>query len=352
MDTFSEFEWFEAALKPVSEESPCGVDPRSDYSSGSGYFYLKDLRMNARNEERNALIDDEPLSAYAHQWEPLVTQIPVQLATKSKDLELLAWLIEGLVRLHGFRGMAAGYALARECVEKYWDDMFPMLDEDGIEARVSSLIGLNGIESEGALIFPIASIPLAIGDNGDEYAYWQYQQAAELERISADKKAEKVSRGAIELETIQAAVDATPVEVLQEMEQDMQLALTNYDAFVKTLDEACREPMASTYITQKIDSILSAFTYLCGDRLKRAKKKSEAVEETAPESSIESDELTHNSNTSTQPVPVTLPTNLEAREQAIETLQEVADFFQKDRTPFTRFIHHRTNHSLVRTPSA
>lgn len=64
----SDFEWIEQALLPISTELPSGTDPRSDISPQSAYFRLKDLRMVARNEERNAVISEEPLSSYVNLW--------------------------------------------------------------------------------------------------------------------------------------------------------------------------------------------------------------------------------------------------------------------------------------------
>ncbi|MCV5979182.1 type VI secretion system ImpA family N-terminal domain-containing protein, partial [Escherichia coli] len=77
-----------------------------------------------------------------------IEDVPEILTNQSKDLEFVAWLIEALTRLYGFRGMGVGYKLATSLIENFWDDLYPMPDEDGIETRISAIIGLNGIDSE------------------------------------------------------------------------------------------------------------------------------------------------------------------------------------------------------------
>src|SRR5690554_8138837 len=83
-------------LADISESSPCGDDTREDASPASPYFTLKDLRNQARAEERQVFSDDEP--PQIPQWRQLMEEIPEVLETRSKDLEFVAWLIEALCR--------------------------------------------------------------------------------------------------------------------------------------------------------------------------------------------------------------------------------------------------------------
>ena len=168
-------------MEPIKGSLATGIDPREDVSPQSAYYRLKDQRMLARNEERNAIIEEESILLHSGLWRVFLEEVPDVLSNQAKDLEFVAWLIEALTRLYGFRGMGIGYELATGLVDTYWDDIYPMPDEDGMETRISSLIGLNGIESEGTLIFPIASIPLTEMGIDQAFAYWEYQQAIDLE---------------------------------------------------------------------------------------------------------------------------------------------------------------------------
>lgn len=232
------FDWYEQALAPISQENPTGVDPREDVSPQSAYYRLKDQRMAARNAERNALIEEESIYTHSNLWRVFIEDVPEILTNQSKDLEFVAWLIEALTRLYGFRGMGVGYKLATSLIENFWDDLYPMPDEDGIETRISAIIGLNGIDSEGTLIFPIACIPLTDLGVEQAYAYWEYQQAIELERLDEDKRRNRVELGAVELSEIITTVKSTSDTFYQELITDLEFATESFNEFSQRLDEA------------------------------------------------------------------------------------------------------------------
>ena len=59
------------------------------------------------------------------------------LAETSKDLEVAAWATEAMVRSHGLAGLYAGAKLMAGLAEQYWDGLFPLPDDYGMETRVS-----------------------------------------------------------------------------------------------------------------------------------------------------------------------------------------------------------------------
>ncbi|CAE6945204.1 hypothetical protein ACOMICROBIO_FLGHMIGD_04302 [Vibrio sp. B1FLJ16] len=320
--TDSTFEWYERVLMPVSEENPTGIDPREDVSPQSSYFRLKDQRMAARNAERNALIEEESIHSHNNMWRVFLEEVPEVLSTQSKDFELVAWLIEALTRLHGFRGMGIGYNVASAFIEEYWEELYPRPDEDGIETRIAAITGLNGIESEGTLLFPLASIPLTDLGVEQAYAYWQYQQAIELERLDEDKRRLRVDHGAIELSTIEQTVKSTSNEFYNLLITDLEFAIDAFTDFSQKLDTAVGDVTPSSYISKRLDAIHSALKHLLGDRFKRQAVKPE-----------ETTELSESDDTKVSTTDIAsqnlLATNMQSREQAIQQLQFVADFFRE-----------------------
>ena len=77
------------------------------------------------------------------------------LAETTKDLEVAAWLTEALVRSHGLAGLTAGAQLMAGLAERYWDGLFPLPDDYGMETRVAPVTGLNGRDGNGSLIQPL-----------------------------------------------------------------------------------------------------------------------------------------------------------------------------------------------------
>src|SRR5690606_20215087 len=130
---YSELIDFDMLINAVDVSAPAGIDPRSDISPTSQYYQLKDIRGQARANERALLAEDEDFQALVSDWRPLSEKIPQVLCSSTKDLEYAAWLIEALCRTHGFAGLAAGFKATRLLIEHFWTCLYPLPDEDGME---------------------------------------------------------------------------------------------------------------------------------------------------------------------------------------------------------------------------
>ncbi len=230
---------FADLLKPISEEQPAGIDLRSNYSKKSLYYQLRELRSNARSIERQqaqqTLINDAKPN-----WTEIIKLASVCLAQYSKDLEITTWLIEGLLREQGFGGLRDRFKLLSDLLAQYWDDLYPQEDEDGLITKINALVGLNGSESEGTLIVPIAMTPLIESQSFGTFSLWQYQQALELSQISnPDKKNQRIARGAVTLERIQMALHEIPPIVLKRVQQQVNECIQNFSHMDSFLREKC-----------------------------------------------------------------------------------------------------------------
>ena len=111
------------------------------------------------------------------------------LMETAKDLEVAAWLTKGLVRSHGLAGLAAGAQVIGGLAERYWDGLFPLPDEDGMETRVSPVTGLNGRDGNGSLMQPLYKLVLFRRPDGAPVAVYQYQQIEKLNTSAAGRTA-------------------------------------------------------------------------------------------------------------------------------------------------------------------
>ncbi len=231
-------------VQPISEDKPQGDDIREDFSPTSLYYQIKDARAAARNSERQRLMDaaDDPeaLLQMVPQWNTVLELAPKILKENAKDLEVAAWYCEALLRAHGFAGLRDGFLLIQVLVDKYWDDIYPLPDEDGIETRLAPLIGLNGADGEGTLIVPIRQVPITQGYSNPPFAAWQYEQAYELESITdPEKKEARLAAGAVSMKDIERAVAETPVSFFITLKEDLEQALQAFGDLSRTLDEKC-----------------------------------------------------------------------------------------------------------------
>src|SRR6266540_3358948 len=222
------------ALESLAAEipggDPAGQNLREDYSPASLYQSIKAARTKARAAERKR---DEGDAAAEPDWSPV--------------LELAAWLIEALVREHGFAGLRDGFRLAGLLVEKFWDRLFPRPDEEGIANRLAALGGLNGLDGgEGTLIAPINRVPLTEDRAGvGPFARWHYRQAADLEAITDPERREKrIASGAVTQEQIRRAEGGTSYAFSKNLLEDLSECTEEFEKLGRCLDEKCGKDSA------------------------------------------------------------------------------------------------------------
>lgn len=127
----------DALLAPISPAAPCGEAARYD----AVFMEIRLLRE-----------EDDP-SLPMGQWErplrradwPLIEQrCGETLATRSKDLQLAAWLLEAWLRQRGFVGLFHGLRLVDALLRTYWQELHPVIEDDGdADARLAPLEWLN-----------------------------------------------------------------------------------------------------------------------------------------------------------------------------------------------------------------
>lgn len=226
----------EPLLAPVSQDAPAGANPRADTSPSSPYLRLKDSRSAARAAERRAETEGQDQGLPA-EWQTILSLAPKVLAEQSKDLEIAVWYLEALVRARGFAGLLEGFRLLRGLIDRYWETMFSLEDEDGLATRLAPLAGLDGGDSDGALIPPLRKIPItAAGDDGP-FSIYQYEQAWALSQIAdAAVRARRAERGAVTLERFTAAVNASGGPFYVALTGDIAGCIAEFDALGEALD--------------------------------------------------------------------------------------------------------------------
>lgn len=253
-----------ALLEPVSEESPAGSDIREDTSATSPYSTIKDARNSARTAERNNLFADNNSEANEN-WNIIRKLAPEILKTQAKDLEIASWYTEALLRQHGYAGLRDGFKLIHQLIEQYWDNLFPMPDEDGLETRVASLTGLNGEGGEGVLMAPIRNVDITEGQHPGPFNYWRYQQALDVQKISdEDNRNEKASKLGFSMEDVDNAVTESSESFFVNIRDDVQLCLNEYKAISQLLDGHCGSHDAPpvSNIKHVLEDCLSAINHL------------------------------------------------------------------------------------------
>jgi type VI secretion system protein ImpA len=311
---------FARLLALAAGGAPAGPDLRAAPGPGSLYYRVKDARTAARAAERRELLGDA--DAPPPDWRP-VLQHGREALEQSKDLEVAAYVIEALVRLHGFAGLRDGFRLARGLVEIFWDGLHPLPDEDGLEGRLAPLTGLNGADAEGTLPAAILKAPITDGAAG-RLGCLHYQEANALAKVADPKAREKkAANGATTPEKFQKAVAETQPAFFRTLVEDLTLCAEEYGQLTAALEKRCGPDKAppSSNIRNTLTTCLDVVKDAAREKLQPAAANGQAAGGAGvpPAGSPEKA-----AGTSALPAET-----IHTREDAFREVMKLADFFRR-----------------------
>ncbi len=314
---------FAKLLAPISGEKPTGLDLRADATPTSAYYAIKDARTAARAAERQMVLGEDEASGTRPDWRPVLLHGAKALAEQTKDLEIAAYLIEALVRQHGFVGLGDGFRLARELIERFWDGLYPLPDEEGLETRLAALTGLNGDGADGTLLIPIAKIPITDGTNTRRFACAHYQAATALQKVADPKVREKkIAQGVVSMEIFEQAVADSAPQFYTNLVSDLKRCTEEFAKLCAALDKRCA---GSAPPSSSIRTALES----CLDIVKDVARGKLAV--VPDKSGVSSDDRTPpaDSTAGAAPDPGVAVDVIRTREDAFNTILKVATFFRR-----------------------
>lgn len=122
---------FDRLLAPVSPDLPSGENLQ--------YSGLYDEIREARRADDQLEQGDWKRELKVADWDEAVALATDALLTKTKDLQIGAWLAEGLTMTKGFAGCRDGLKLMKGLHAEFWDTCFPEIDEGDMEGRANVL---------------------------------------------------------------------------------------------------------------------------------------------------------------------------------------------------------------------
>lgn len=213
-------------LAPIAGAKPGGVELR--------YDPLYDKIKEARREDDESVPQGEwTITLKTADW-PLVIKLTKDaLATKSKDLQLAAWLTEALARREGFGGLRSGIEVMAGLIEQHWEHLYPEIDDGDAEMRAAPVewVALK-------LDLPMRRIP--IDKAGNDFLQYRDSQTVPTEDVAtaapdkAAQREEAIADGKRTPEEIDAGFNATPKTWYKAYVADIEGSI---DA-VKALDAA------------------------------------------------------------------------------------------------------------------
>lgn len=202
----------EGLLAPVSAEHPAGPSLRRS----PVYAAIRE----ARREDDASL----PQGAWQFElkradWETTATLAASALAKQSKDLQLAVWLLEAGVNLHGFHALAPGFVLLEQLCERYWDTVWPQVEEGDLEYRGNVFRWLDE-----KLLPLLRRVPLTVSGREQEMCW------ADLEMSNRTGAAQEAGGEFL------AALYATPSEDCEFARAGLATALSALESLQACLD--------------------------------------------------------------------------------------------------------------------
>jgi type VI secretion system protein ImpA len=208
-------------LNPIDGENPSGANLR--------YAPVFDKIKEARRED-----DDAPQGDWQHERKVADYKVVLKLgtetlATKSKDLQLAAWITEALLRQEGFAGLLQGLQLIHGLLEKFWDTVYPEIDEDGdLELRAAPVEWMGTTLGNA-----VRQTPITRG-GFDFFKYKESRSVGYEDSYASDQqqqlRATKISEGLLTPEDFDKDSDATPTETYEAWRATLDGCLEEMDA--------------------------------------------------------------------------------------------------------------------------
>jgi type VI secretion system protein ImpA len=215
-------------LNPIEGPKPSGANLRYDPI----YDKIKEARREEDQPppgmtERDRKVADNPL---------VIKLVADLLTNKTKDLQLGAWITEALLKQKGFGGLKDGLALCYGLVDKFWDTVYPELEDGDAQSRGAPL-GFVGTK----LDIPLKLVPVV---EKAPHSLLDYQQSREIgyeDQAKSDdakkKRAAAVKEGKLTPEAFDKAFEETPKKFYAQAEQDLDNCLQTLAQLKKTCDE-------------------------------------------------------------------------------------------------------------------
>jgi type VI secretion system protein ImpA len=122
----------EQLLAPIAGASPCGAD--------LAFSAELDEIAQARQADDPTLEQGPWVTTLKEaDWKFVGKRCAQLIEQRSKDLQLAVWLAEASARTGGLRALGDSLLLLGGLCERFWDHLYPLPDEDGVERRIGNL---------------------------------------------------------------------------------------------------------------------------------------------------------------------------------------------------------------------
>jgi len=305
----------EDLLAPISEAAPGG----SDMSLSPEVDAIQELRR-----QDDPTLDQGEWVAHLKvaDWPGVARACEQLLRQQSKDLRVAGWYAEALAHTQGFEGLARGVTLCAQLLERFWNDLHPLIEDGDLEPRVGNLRWLSSKVEEQARrisLLPRAALggrPVSLLD----------VEAARARRLAGEPE---------------PAANANPAEAPPGLDAIVRgLAQAGLRAHEAQLQAVTSAVAAWARLTSLADQALGAEAPSFADARRALESAQDALQRLARDAGLNGPGAAAaappapGADDAPSPVPAQAPLQravagpIQSRAQALEQLRQVAEYFR------------------------
>ncbi|MBN1932242.1 MAG: type VI secretion system protein TssA [Desulfobacterales bacterium] len=227
----------DAILAPIPGENPAGEDLR--------YTSVYDEIKEARRADDVLDQGDWQHEVKTSDWDKVIKIAVDALTQKTKDLQIAAWLTEGLIKIEGFNGLKTGIKILTGFLTDYWDHVYPEIEDEDLDFRVGPLEFIND-----KLWLRIRQIPITDPHVTSGYSWIKWQESRQVGYesdtknkygdVDENKKKTRdglIAEGKLTAEDFDSAVALSTRAYYESLSESLSASWEAFQTFDGVLDE-------------------------------------------------------------------------------------------------------------------
>lgn len=227
----------EAILAPLPGENPSGESLR--------YDPVYDEIQEARRADDLLDRGDWQHEIKTSDWDRVFDLSVSALTERTKDLQIGVWLVESLTSTEGFAGLHDGLKVITGFLRKFWDSLYPLIEDDDLEYRAGPLEFLND-----KVWLAIKQIPLTDVGRAPGYSWMKWQESrqvgaeqdtrnqyGDVDESKKQAREEAIAEGKLTAEDFDAAVGMSPKSYYETLYGHVTACMEEFKLLDETVDE-------------------------------------------------------------------------------------------------------------------
>jgi type VI secretion system protein ImpA len=224
-------------LAPISPENPSGESMRFER-------VWDDIRKLRESEDPTLPQGIWQRELKRADWSGVASLCVDTLTSRTKDLQIAAWLTEAWLHLHGFPGLDLGVRLIAGLCRTFWDSVHPMIEEGDLQGRLAPIEWT--IEK---LVLPLKTIAITAptGDESSPYGWKDWESGlylANLSKVNATAATNAEQRGMVSQSRFLVSVSLTPAKFFAGVAGEVAGVISALDELQRVLNDKCGDHVA------------------------------------------------------------------------------------------------------------